>query len=579
MAQQDERQQWSAELVKQVAYDVFLDFVSYNSEFRSITQRAKIRFERREWAQSQLDAVERIELWDNCVNATVARMRETLGETPPAPAFWQEVKARFARIIHSYRDIEFTRTYFNSVVRRMFYRSDASTACLFGAERASPMAAQAQSLQLNSYTRDGSLTHLFTILLADYAFAVTYRDIGLSGEQLARAVARGFPDQDEARVSRVDMIRSVFFRDTRAYLVGRVRLGRSSEPIIIALKNTEQGIVLDAVVMDEYQISTIFGFARSYFHVDEENVTSLAVFLKLMLPLKNSMELFTMLGRAKQAKTQRYRDIMHRLQVTNEVFEDVALDRGMVMIVFTLPSYDGVFKVIRDQFAYPKTTVREDVLEKYHLVFTRDRVGRLVEAQEFKRLRFPRERFDPGLLEELVNEAGNTVTVEPDDTVLIRHAYVERRLIPLNQYLRDAQEAQAIAAVLEYGQAIRDLAAANIFPGDLLLKNFGVSGHGRVIFYDYDELCLVTECNFRDMVQPQFDEDEMRAGEWFYVADNDIFPEQFSAFLGFDGLLREAFMREHSELLTAAWWRQIKTSHEQGEIFELVPYRPQPFVY
>ncbi len=577
MAQQGQGQSWPQELVKQVAYDVCFDFVSYNSEFRSITQRAKFRFERREWAQSQLDAVERIELWDKCVNATVARMREELGPAPPVPAFWQEVKARYAQIVHSYRDVEFTRTYFNSVVRRMFDRADASTACLFNDDRARPMAALAQSLQLNSYTRDGLLTHLFTILLADYSFAVTYRDIGASGEQLARAVARRFSSEDEGRVSRVDMIRSVFFRDTRAYLVGRVRLGRRSEPIIIALKNTEDGIVLDAVVMDEYHISTIFGFARSYFHVDEENVTSLAVFLKSMLPLKNPMELFTMLGRAKQAKTQRYRDIMHRLQVTTEKFEDVALDRGMVMIVFTLPSYDGVLKVIRDQFAYPKTTVREDVLEKYHLVFTRDRVGRLVEAQEFKRLKFPRERFHPGLLDELVKEAGNTVSVEPDGSVLIRHAYVERRLIPLNQYLREASKEQAIAAVLEYGQAIRDLAAANIFPGDLLLKNFGVSGHGRVIFYDYDELCLVTECNFRDMVQPQYEEDEMRGGEWFYVAENDIFPEQFSSFLGFDGPLREAFMAAHSDLLTAHWWRQIKTRHEQGEIFELVPYTPQQF--
>jgi hypothetical protein len=66
-------------------------------------------------------------------------------------------------------------------------------------------------------------------------------------------------------------------------------------------------------------------------------------------------------------------------------------------------------------------------------------------------------------------------------------------------FLREADPAAAESAIIDYGNALRDLAASNVFPGDLLLKNFGVTSHGRVIFYDYDELCLVSDCVFRDL--------------------------------------------------------------------------------
>ena len=241
------------------------------------------------------------------------------------------------------------------------------------------------------------------------------------------------------------------------------------------------------------------------------------------------------------------------------------------MICFTLPSFDVVFKIIRDRFAYPKNILREEVLKKYELVFKHDRAGRLVDAQEFKRLKFPKGRFAQALLDELRSEAGNTTHVE-DGEILIDHMYIERRMTPLNLYVRTESRADAERAVLDYGQCIRDLAVTNIFAGDLLLKNFGVTRHGRVIFYDYDELCAVTDCRFRDIPQAQNEEDEMRAEAWFHVNENDVFPETFIQFLGFDAGLKEVFLRSHGEILTARWWRDIQQRLSEGEILEVLPY-------
>jgi isocitrate dehydrogenase kinase/phosphatase len=357
-------------------------------------------------------------------------------------------------------------------------------------------------------------------------------------------------------------------------VVGRV-IGRDFLlPLVIALKNTERGVLVDAVMLSEDDVSIVFGFARTYLHADLDHVAEAVVFLKSMLPRKPVSELFTVLGRARQGKTERYRALMRHLSQTQDRFVHAAGERGLVMVCFTLPSFDVVFKVIRDRFAYPKSILREEVKAKYRMVFRHDRVGRLVDAQEFKRLRFPRALFAPDLLTELLAEAAGTVHPEGDG-LIFDHLYIERRMTPLNLYLRTATPAAAERAVLDYGQCIRDLAYTNIFAGDLLLKNFGVTRHGRIIFYDYDELCRVTDCRFRDLPQPVHAEDEMRDEAWFYVADSDVFPETFIRFLSFDDTQREAFLRVHGEILTPAFWRNVQQRLRDGEVLEVVPHHPQ----
>jgi isocitrate dehydrogenase kinase/phosphatase len=324
-------------------------------------------------------------------------------------------------------------------------------------------------------------------------------------------------------------------------------------------------------MMSEHEVRPLFGFSRSYFHADLPAVEPAIQYLSSIMPGKPLDEIYTVLGRAKQGKTERYRSLFRHLARSTDSFVHAEGIRGMVMIVFTLFSSQLIFKVIRDRFAEPKTTSREEVMQKYRFVFQNDRVGRLVDAQEYRQLRFPKARFSPELLEELLTSASATCRVDGDD-LIIGHCYMERRMKPLDVFLQESSPAAARRAVRDYGQAIRDLALSNVFPGDLLLKNFGVSRHGRVVFYDYDELCLVTECTFRDMPVARDDEDEMRSEPWFFVGASDVFPEQFLEFLGLRGELREEFLQHHEDLLTADYWRKLKACHLAEQHLEVVPY-------
>jgi isocitrate dehydrogenase kinase/phosphatase len=339
-------------------------------------------------------------------------------------------------------------------------------------------------------------------------------------------------------------------------------------PLVIAFTHADEGVRVDAVMLTRNEVSSLFGFTRSYFHVDLPVVSAAVTLLRSFMPHKPVDELYTVLGRAKQGKTERYFALRRHLDTSIDSFVHAPGERGLVMIVFTLPSYDLVFKVIRDRFGAPKNSTRADVMERYRLVFRHDRAGRLVDAQEFRRLRLPRARFMPAMADELLQEAAETCRVEGDD-LIIEHCYIERRLRPLDLFLRDADPAAAESAVIDYGCALRDLAASNIFPGDLLLKNFGVTRHGRVIFYDYDELCLVSDCVFRQLPAARFAEEENSAEPWFYVGPNDVFPEQWLPFLFTSPELREVFIQYHGDLLTPEWWGAQPDTRQSGGLRDI----------
>ena len=563
-------------LVEECAAALVEAFANYNAEYRAVTRRAPQRFEARDWRGSQRDAVERIDLYNKYINRAVAQMRTRLGEDVMERALWASIKRRFTELIEAFPDREFDKTFFNSVTRRTFGTLGVDAAVEFVALDLDPIGEIRSQIETNVYVNRGSLELLFEEVLADFRFRTPYLDFDRSVRIITNEVRAQFEADSDAskpppEVEKIEFIRAMFFQMTRAYLVGRVCGNGWKRPFVLAFKNSEHGVLIDAVMMDESTVSILFSFTRSYFHADLPHVGQAVVFLKSILPRKPVSELYTVLGRAKQGKTERYRELFRHLQQSTDQFVHAPGDRGLVMICFTLPSFDVVFKIIRDKFAYPKNVLREEVLRKYELVFKHDRAGRLVDAQEFKHLKFPRARFADALLEELRAEAANTVHFE-DGELLIDHMYIERRMTPLNLYIRNASREDAERAVLDYGQCIRDLAVTNIFAGDLLLKNFGVTRHGRVIFYDYDELCAVTDCRFRDIPQARHDEDEMRAEAWYHVNDNDIFPETFMQFLGFDEHLREVFMEVHGEVVTADWWRGIQQRITEGDVLEVLPY-------
>ena len=554
--------------------DAFLD---YNARFSDITRRAKRWFERRNWKQAQTDVVWRMDLYDECLAETLARLELLLDERIRSRPLWAAMRDAYETLVEPLLDRELTKTFFNSVSRRFFHISGVAADIEFVALDDEPTANVAQPIARNAYVVDHDLVEVCTRVLEDYPFANGYADIAASAAAIAEALADRFTIPGGHAVFRIELLRTLFFRERRAYLVGRTLAGRAAAgaswvPLVVALVNDATGVRADAVLTEVAEMSALFGFSRSYFLADLPSIGDAVVFLHALMPHKPIGELYTVLGRAKQGKTERYRALFHHL-ATHPDERLVRADgaRGMVMAVFTPIAYPIVFKVIRDKFAYPKDTARRTVEEKYRLVFRYDRIGRLVDAQEFRYLRFPLRQIDAHLLEELLGECAETVSVDGDD-LLIKHCYIERRLRPLNLYARESPFEEARAAVIDYGQAIKELALSNIFPGDLLLKNFGVSNRGRAIFYDYDELCLVEQCRFRRVPEAR-EEDETRPLEkWLSVRHDDVFPEMFARFLGVSDALRDALLKAHPEIFDPGWWQSLQARIAAGDFADIPPY-------
>ncbi len=548
-------------------------YAAYQAEFKRITRRAPLRFEARDWRAAQQDALERLQLRPRCIAQAVEELRGVLGEAASSPELRHRMKADYARDLADGPDAELAKTFFNSVTRRIFGTVGVNPSAEFVSIDIEPRPAAGGAPIFTIYPRQATTEELVATILRDFAFVAPYRDLADDVRLIAAEIDAELRAADGAQpLDAVEMLEPVFFRGKGAYLVGRIRRGTRLSPLILAMLHGERGVHADAVLLSGKDASIVFSFTRTYFHVDADRTGELIGFLKSILPQKPTSELYISIGYNKQGKTVLYRELVDHLSGTTDSFQLARGDRGMVMIVFTLPSLDVVFKVIRDRFAPPKTVTRQEVMQKYALVFRHDRAGRLVDAQEFEHLVFDRARFAPDLLDELLREAASGIRIR-DDRVEIRHLYAERRVIPLNLFIREKDEWTARDALLDYGQSIRDLAATNTFPGDLLLKNFGVTRWGRVIFYDYDELCLVTDCNFRE-IPPARDDDEEMAGEpWFYVGENDIFPEEFLQFLGLPEQLRGAFLASHGEILTADFWRRMQALHRAGEIVDIFPYK------
>lgn len=560
------------DLAASAAILVVASFARYNQEFRAISRRAQDRFESRDWKGSQRDAVERLELYTQSVRDTQSVLGTTLGPRLLDVPLWRAIKTRLAAEIAGMPDPEFLKTYFSSITRRVFQTVGVDPEVEFFALDLDPLRGTSSDGMTVSYANRGSLPLLVEDILGHGRLKAGWRDFEGSVEHVVTDIRLHLQRIGETRpVQVIELVQPIFFQMSRAYLVGRIVGEGFQLPLVIALRNTERGLLVDAVMLKESDVSILFSFTRSYFHVDLERVGDAVCFLRTLLPRKPVSELFTVLGRAKQGKTERFREIFRHLEATNDRFVVAPGEKGLVMACFTLASFDVVFKVIRDRFPMVKNVLREEVMAKYDMVFRHDRAGRLVDAQEFKQVRLPRERFDDEVLHELLGECALSAQVEGDDLIL-GLVYIERKLTPLNLYLKSATPEQAELAVIEYGQSIRELAYTNIFAGDLLLKNFGVTRHGRVIFYDYDELCPVTDCRFRDLPQARDDEDEMRADPWFQVNDNDVFPETFIRFLPFDPRLKAVFLEKHGVLLEADWWRQLQLQLREGEVVEVLPY-------
>ena len=553
-------------------------FETYRNEFKSVTKRASDNFVNRRYSSQQIDAQIRLLLHRQSVNVCVETIKDLLSglDETMRREVWVDARHIFAQSIAWRSDSELAETHFNSVTRRVFpmvgFDDDLEFRWFGGV--ALPIVDPGQGEVLTFRLRS-TTTELVRKVLASYSLGVSWIDLDRDAEEIASAIDQHLSETWESTMPvEVDMLKPVFYRNRGAYLVGRIRHLTRVSPFIIPLRSLESGVVADAALLTENATSRIFGFTRSYFHVDAEEPGAVVAFVKSLIPLKPVAELYTAIGHSAHGKTSLFRAIYRHLSNSADRFQPARGVRGMVMIVFTLPSFGVVFKVIKDTFPPSKKITRTQVLEKYQMVFTHDRVGRMVDAQLFEDLAFPRDRFGDELLEELANKASRSVTITETD-VIFHHIYTERKVYPLDLYIEEMPRDLVADAVLDYGNAIKELGVANIFPGDLFTKNFGVTRHGSVVFYDYDELTFLDEVNFRSIPQARTYEDELSSEPWFTVGADDVFPEEFKKFFRFPDKISEKFERSHGDLCDPEMWIQLQELNQAPDSGEFFPYSEQ----
>ncbi len=549
---------------EQVAEHILAAYAGYVTQFRELTRGAAERFERRAWAEVQGAAKERILLYRRTKRSVVTSLadRDNLE--------WVKIRRAFELQLAGRPDSDIAGTFFNGVYRQLELEQPIDDRVAFVTLNPNVPAIE-QGESLTRHYQGTDLKKLVGELLADLSFAESYADMTAETGRVAERLQADIPMLRSSPSIALEMLRPAFYRNKGAYLVGQMTVDEHVIPIALAFRHPPEGVFVDAVLWSENHLSTIFSFTRAYFMVDIESPSALVSYLQTLLPDKKPGELFSAIGFYKHGKTEFIRGYRAHLENSDDRFVIAEGIRGQVMMVFSLPSYQTVFKVIKDKFPMTKSVTHEEVRAAYELVKTHDRVGRMADTQEFNRFAFPKHRFDDELLSELQRVAGGSVEIT-EDLVIIQHLYCERQMTPLNLYIGDCSEFQLQQVMNDYGNAIRELAAANIFPGDMLLKNFGVTRHGRVVFYDYDEICYLTDVEFRELpVAAQ------GTGAWhdvpeFDVGEFDVFPEEFATFLIPDEVMQGEFRQSHEDLFTAEGWRTIQTQVRAGRLMDVFPY-------
>jgi len=541
--------------------------------FRDCAKAAQRDFEAGNWLAIGHLARDRIDFYDRRVAETVERIEHDFAFSAD-DAFWAKVKQQFVALLAEHRQPECAETFFNTVSTKLLHRTYFHNRCLFVRPAASTeyLDDGAPSYRCYYPRRLGLRATLIDVVL-DFGLRLRFANFRADLRNVLGAMRRRLPRPFVVDANcQIQVLSSLLFRNQTAYAVGRVVNADKAYPFVAAIKRRgDEKLYVDALLCDPLELALLFSANRAYFLVDMEVPSAYVEFLRSMLPDKTASELYTMLGLQKHGKTLFYRDFLHHLKHSTDRLVAAPGIRGLVMNVFTLPSYPYVFKVIRDRIAPSKDTDAARVQGKYALVKHHDRAGRMTDTLEYSDVAIPRARFTDALLAEL--EATIASRLERDDDyVIIRHVYIERRLTPLNLFLTAADDAATLRAMCDYGNALRELAAINIFPGDLLFKNFGVTRYGRVVFYDYDEIEYLTDCRFRAIPARPPGVDELSDEVWHPVGPQDVFPEEFARFLLTDASIRRAFVAFHADLLDPAWWQAMQDANRDGAQIEVLSY-------
>jgi len=560
-----------------LARTILNGFTAYFAEFENITLSARTRFENAEWRATQEASMRRIDIYKLQVLETIDVVEYIAQDRLHDLDFWAETRDLYAELVRGMTNFEIAETFYNSIFNAVFEHRWIRDDYAFVFSPQGDMPPVDVRRVLNQYRTKGDFKAAVDNLLFDYGMSLPYEDYDREVTRVTEVMTAAVEDAgyDHRADLELHALEHHFFRNKAAYIVGRISGKGLQIPFVLPMLHTEDqeqpSVYLDACLLGSDIISKLFSFTRTYFMVDASIPSQYVLFLQQLMPRKAVSEIYSCIGHHRHGKTYYFRTASRHMRSTEDAFIPAPGIKGMVMAVFTLPSYEYVFKIIKDRFTPPKEVTHQEVRDKYQLVKRWDRAGRMADTQEFANLVFEASRFSDELMEELEATCSSQVEIN-GRALIIKHCYVERRMQPLNLYLKDASDEEVDAVMLDYGNAIKELAAANIFPGDMLLKNFGVTRHGRVVFYDYDEIQPLTDINFRKIPPPRDEFEEMSGQPWYSVGPNDVFPEEFRLFFSGNARARKAFDQLHSDLYEASFWTNLQDKLRDGFVEDFFPY-------
>ncbi len=565
----------SVQQARAVAETILEGFNKHYSMFHLASAQAKSLYEAADWHGIQQLVADRIRMYDDRVWESVVRLRHECAANALNDEVWQLAKTEYIALLVNHKQPELAETFFNSVSTKILDKEYYNNQFIFVKPAISTEYIDSEPRTFRSFYPSsqglrGCLRDVLNHFQWNLPFAHKSRDIS----NILRAAKQHFQHEwppNELNLH-VQVLHSAFYRNKSAYILGQIINGNQRYPFALAVVHNKEGkLIVDAALFEAQQIAVLFSFARAYFLVEMDVPAGYVQFLHTMLPMRSKGDLYTMLGLQKQGKNIFYREFAQHLEYSHDQFILAPGVKGLVMSVFTLPSFPYVFKVIKDTFGPNKDFGRDYVRQKYELVKKHDRVGRMADTLEFSNVALPKDRCDAELLQELRTLAPSVIE-ETDELLIVKHVYIELRLKPLNLFMQKAAPAEKAAAVIDYGFALKELASANIFPGDMLYKNFGMTRFGRVIFYDYDEIEYMTDCNFRAIPPAPNPEYELSGEVWYPVNKGDVFPEEFGPFLLGEPDVRKVFLQHHRDLLTPKFWQEKKERIQAGLIEDFFPY-------
>ncbi len=560
-----------------IALALLQGFDRHYTLFRQTSADAKQRFEQADWHGQQRAQAQRIEFYDKRVEEAAERLERDFLASMLSRETWAQVKLYYIGLLIEHHQPELAETFFNSVTTKILHRSYFKNDFIFVRPAVSTEYIEndepaATPTYRAYYPSRENLRETLVRIVCNYRLERPFEDLERDVEFVVRALQQQLGDVKLRANFQIQALSSLFYRNKGAYIVGKYINGFHETPFALPiLHSSGEQLIIDAVLFGEDELLLLFSFARAYFMVEMEVPSAYVQFLRSLMPRKPRWEIYNALGLQKQGKNVFYREFLYHLRHSSDHFRIAPGIKGMVMLVFDLPSFPFVFKVIKDFYPPQKDTSRELIQSKYLLVKSHDRVGRMADTLEYSNVAFPMARFEEELLAELRHFCPSLLE-EEDESLVIKHVYIERRMVPLNIYLQEASPEQLGHAVIEYGNAIKDLVSANIFPGDMLWKNFGITRNGKIVFYDYDEIEYLTDCNFRKVPEAHNEEEEMSADVWYSVGPKDVFPETFAPFLLGNPAVRKVFMEHHADLLDAAFWQGHKDRILAGHVHDVFPY-------